>query len=221
MHMTCSNGNCAYEFCWMCRGAWSEHGTATGGWYQCNKYEEAKSKRQKQKNQNSVLLKREEEDDDENFKREEAKTELETYMFYYHRYESHMSAGKIAKVQLDQCELRRMEISKRFGVRDQDSTFLKEAVEQLILNRRVLRFSYVMAYYLDRQETKRLFEHSQEDLEKYTNELSELYEKSLDKISEEKSFGLWKEKVANHTRISAKYLKAFVEFCRNDPNLNG
>jgi len=34
-HMTCKK--CKWEFCWVCMGPWSEHGTA---WYQCNRFEE-------------------------------------------------------------------------------------------------------------------------------------------------------------------------------------
>jgi ariadne-1 len=34
-HMTCRK--CKHEFCWMCMGLWSEHGTS---WYNCNRYEE-------------------------------------------------------------------------------------------------------------------------------------------------------------------------------------
>lgn len=32
MHITCSraSGGCGHEFCWLCRGTWSEHGTNTG-----------------------------------------------------------------------------------------------------------------------------------------------------------------------------------------------
>ena len=33
--MTCKK--CKHEFCWVCMGPWSEHGTA---WYSCNRYEE-------------------------------------------------------------------------------------------------------------------------------------------------------------------------------------
>jgi len=35
MHMTCSQ--CKNEFCWLCLGAWSEHGERTGGFYACNR----------------------------------------------------------------------------------------------------------------------------------------------------------------------------------------
>lgn len=34
-HMTCRK--CKYEFCWVCMGPWTEHGTA---YYQCNRFEE-------------------------------------------------------------------------------------------------------------------------------------------------------------------------------------
>lgn len=65
MHMTCQIPSCSYEFCWMCRGPWSEHGQATGGYYQCNKYDASEAK----KEDASIA---------------DVKTELETYMFYFH-----------------------------------------------------------------------------------------------------------------------------------------
>lgn len=37
-HMTCRK--CKYEFCWVCMGPWSEHGTS---WYNCNRFEESSS----------------------------------------------------------------------------------------------------------------------------------------------------------------------------------
>lgn len=37
-HMTCRK--CKYEFCWVCMGPWSEHGTS---WYNCNRFEEKSS----------------------------------------------------------------------------------------------------------------------------------------------------------------------------------
>ncbi|CAG8571893.1 1791_t:CDS:2, partial [Racocetra fulgida] len=37
-HMTCRK--CKYEFCWVCMGPWSEHGTS---WYNCNRYDERSS----------------------------------------------------------------------------------------------------------------------------------------------------------------------------------
>lgn len=39
-HMTCRKHSCSFEFCWLCMGAWSDHGTQTGGFYKCNKFDE-------------------------------------------------------------------------------------------------------------------------------------------------------------------------------------
>ena len=39
-HMTCNQ--CRHEFCWICMGDWKDHGSATGGYYKCNLYEEKK-----------------------------------------------------------------------------------------------------------------------------------------------------------------------------------
>uniref|UniRef100_A0A2N9EMM7 RING-type domain-containing protein n=1 Tax=Fagus sylvatica TaxID=28930 RepID=A0A2N9EMM7_FAGSY len=41
MHMTCTPP-CKFEFCWLCVGAWADHGERTGGFYACNRYEAAK-----------------------------------------------------------------------------------------------------------------------------------------------------------------------------------
>jgi len=42
MHMTCTN--CPHQFCWLCKGPWSTHGVATGGFYNCSIYKELKEK---------------------------------------------------------------------------------------------------------------------------------------------------------------------------------
>jgi len=194
MHMTCRISGCSYEFCWLCRGPWSEHGSATGGYYQCNKYDASEAKK-----------------DDE--KAADVKTELETYMFYFHRYESHKNAGKIADQQRKNCKSRELIILENFQVRSQDTKFLMEAVEQLIKNRRVLQYSYVMGFYLDKSKhaEKNLFEYLQEDLEKYTNHLSELYEQNCEGTSDYHQFMRWKEEVTNYTRVNKKFLENFLE----------
>jgi len=195
MHMTCkkNGGGCGYEFCWLCRGPWTEHGSATGGYYNCNKYDKSKVK----------------EEDMSTIK--DAKTELETYMFYYHRYESHRNAMKIADSQRKEANKKEADILAKFEVRSQDTKFLLEATEQLLMNRRVLEYSYVYGYYLDKKSQERnLFEYLQEDLEKHTNELSTLYETPVDKLQDYQEFVKWKEQVTNYTRITKKFLGNFV-----------
>jgi len=129
MHMNCRKefAGCGHEFCWLCRGDWKEHGTETGGYYACNKYSSSMAK----------------EDDT---KAAQIKTELEAYMFYFHRYESHQRAMKIAEQQRLQTD-KKDTILDKFTVRAQDTQFLKEATEQLINNRRVLKNSYIYGFY--------------------------------------------------------------------------
>jgi len=93
-------------------------------------------------------------------------------------------------------------------VRAADTKFLKEAAEQLLENRRVLMWSYVFGYYLEKAKSaeRNLFEWLQEDLEKHTNHLSELYEMPNDKVDNYHKFIKWKEDVANFTRVSKKVL---------------
>lgn len=197
MHMTCHIPSCRHEFCWLCRGPWSEHGSATGGYYQCNKYDASTAKK-------------------EDEKAADIKTELETYMFYFHRYESHKNAGKIADKQRKGCQKREEQILEKFDVRAQDTKFLMEATEQLLDNRRALQFSYVMGYYLDKtkEAEKNLFEYLQEELEKHTNQLSTLYEESLDKIADYHQFMKWKEDVTNYTRVTKKFLQNYLNGTR-------
>ena len=70
--MTCNV--CKHEFCWMCMGKWSDHNQSTGGYYKCNKYEEVKDTDDfKQKNKKS----------------DDAKAELQRFIFYFERFDNH------------------------------------------------------------------------------------------------------------------------------------
>lgn len=76
-HMTCRTpSGCGYEFCWLCLGDWKEHGSSTGGYYACNKYEAEKGQ------SNSKVAKEEE-------IRKQAKTDLDKYMWYFERFNNH------------------------------------------------------------------------------------------------------------------------------------
>lgn len=222
--MTChpKSGGCGYEFCWLCRGPWSEHGSETGGYYACNKYDSSTAK---QEDETVATI----------------KTELDAYMFYFHRYESHHNAMKIADEQRRNAEAKSLELMEEFGVRSQDTKFLMEATEQLLANRRCLKYSYIYGYYLKGSSEKALFEYLQEDLEKHTNKLSELYERNLvdfqlkpgsgtsqgeRKLSTStgsstssagtsngtnyEEFVKWKESVTNYVRVTAGFLDKFV-----------
>ncbi|CAN0859886.1 Probable E3 ubiquitin-protein ligase ARI7 [Linum grandiflorum] len=80
MHITCTPP-CKFEFCWLCLGAWSEHGERTGGFYACNRYETAK--------QEGAY-------DDAEKRREMAKNSLERYTHYYERWATNQSVSPIS-----------------------------------------------------------------------------------------------------------------------------
>jgi len=112
---------------------------------------------------------------------------------------------KVADEQRSTADNKASDVLGKFTVRAQDTKFLREATEQLIMNRRVLMWSYVYGFYLkDKEAEKKLFEFLQEDLEKHTNKLSEIYEKPLDQIADYHVFMKWKEDVTNYTRVTSK-----------------
>lgn len=192
MHMTCRKtaGGCGHEFCWLCRGPWSEHGSATGGYYSCNKYDASSAKK-------------------EDLKSADLKTEMEHYMFYYHRYDAHQKAKKIAQGQLAKCSERELALAKTMDIHSTDTKFLYETAETLIHCRQVLEYSYVFGFNLPKTSRERaLFEHLQEDLEKYTNHLTELYEQDERKKDYQAVFK-WKEEVTNYMRVTLKFLSNF------------
>jgi len=180
MHMTCRK--CTHEFCWLCRSNWSGHSG-------CNKTEE--------------VIKEEAE-------ATSAKNELEHYMFYWHRYDSHKKAMKIAEKQTKDSEIRGEEIMNLYGVRSQDIKFLYEATVQLVNNRNMLQNSYAYSYFLSqkhvRPSEKNLFEYLQQNLESNTDTLSELYETDIES-SDYHAFIKWKEEVTNFTRVSKKVFR--------------
>jgi len=119
---------------------------------------------------------------------------------------------KIADKQRQNTELKAEEIIKLFRVRPEDTTFLRAATEQLIRNRGILKNSYIYGFYIAQKNTpKELFEFSQEELEKHTNHLSELYEKTLEAIGSYQAFMDWKTETIRYTASVANYRDKFVE----------
>jgi len=174
-HMNCKL--CKYEFCWICMGNWTDHGQNTGGYYKCNKYD-AKGI--------------------EGNPAEKAKAELDRYLHYYQRYHGHDQSLKFASVRLDEAErkmVERQEAQKSTWI---DVQFLKQAAEQVIECRRILKYTYVLGYFLeDNTPEKQLFEHHQEMLEKNTDTLHEFTEKPLEEID--------RAKVVNLTRVTERF----------------
>ncbi|GBG26191.1 E3 ubiquitin-protein ligase dbl4 [Hondaea fermentalgiana] len=182
-HMTCRM--CRHDFCWICLQPWSEHGTTTGGYYNCNKFEGGTS----DGNEDTAAR---------------AKKELDRYLHYYKRFATHQQAGKFATEQRKQAEQRMIDMQSK----DQEQSwvdvqFLQQAVEQLIECRRVLMYTYAFAYFLPDGAKKELFEYNQSMLERNTEHLSELSELELGMMN--------RSEVINYTRVTGKFLRSLLE----------
>lgn len=183
-HMTCRN--CRYDFCWLCKGDWSEHGSETGGYYKCNKYEGKKG---------DVA-------DDEESKAEEARNALEKYMFYFSRYDNHNKSIKFAEETRKQAEDTMGKLQDRLGTNYQDVQFVLKAVNAVIECRRVLKWTYCFGFYLNGTvQERQIFENHQERLEKFTEALHGLSEKPIEDLLETKV----RTQIVNYTRVVERY----------------
>ncbi len=85
-----------------------------------------------------------------------------------------------------------------------DVQFVKQATEQLIDCRRVLKYTYVLGYFLkDSTAEKRLFEHHQEMLEKNTEKLHEYTEKPVETLD--------RTEVVNLARVTDKFMQSLLQ----------
>lgn len=185
-HITCQR--CKHDFCWICLQEWSTHGANTGGYYKCNKYDSGNS------------------DTADQSDAAKAKRELDRYLHYYKRFHAHSEAQTFAKKQLNETENRMVRLQESSeNAKWSDVEFLKTANEQLVECRRVLKYTYVYAYYLNSSAKmqKERFENHQEMLEKFTENLSELSEKPLDQMD--------RTEVVNTTRVVDRFMKNILQ----------
>lgn len=188
-HMSCQK--CRFEFCWICMGDWHDHGANTGGYYKCNKFENATPG----------------DGTDDMSDAGKAKRELDRYLHFYSRFHAHSEAQGFATKQLKATEQRMVQLQESSDdTRWSDVEFLKAANEQLVECRRVLKYTYVYGFYMDGQESmqRERFEHHQEMLERFTENLSELSEKPLEKMD--------RTDVVNQTRVVDRFMTNILKY---------
>uniref|UniRef100_A0A8C9GME7 RBR-type E3 ubiquitin transferase n=1 Tax=Piliocolobus tephrosceles TaxID=591936 RepID=A0A8C9GME7_9PRIM len=142
---------CGYSFCWLCLEKWDNH---RGGSYQCNKFIEHKLT-QNNKEQMKLM--------DEKKKNH---ITLNKYKHFKTRFDAHHYSERFSiQTQLyflhQFCETNNINIQKM--------KTLENAIIQLIDCRRILKWSYVLAYFADwndKRNNKNLFEYYQGELEK-------------------------------------------------------
>lgn len=156
-HMTCKNTSCRFEFCWTCLGAWKPHGS---GWYACNRFDDTDSKKAR---------------DDQ----EKSRAALQRYLHYYNRFINHQNSLKFENKLYSQVQ-DKMTQMQQLSFSWIETQFLKKAVDVLSECRRTLMFTYAFAFYLKQDNTTKIFEGNQQDLELSTEQLSEFLERDLE-----------------------------------------
>ncbi|KAJ7947509.1 RBR-type E3 ubiquitin transferase [Quillaja saponaria] len=206
MHMTCTPP-CKFEFCWLCVGAWSDHGERTGGFYACNRYEAAK--------QEGVY-------DEAEKRREMAKNSLERYTHYYERWASNQSSRQKALADLQQ--MQNVHIEKLSDTQCQPESqlkFITEAWLQIVECRRVLKWTYAYGYYLPEHEhaKKQFFEYLQGEAESGLERLHQCAEKELQQFltadGPSKEFNDFRTKLAGLTSVTRNYFENLVRALEN------
>lgn len=131
--MTCRVSSCNYQFCWVCLADWTTHGAATGGYYKCNRYEE------NLKNDKSLQA--------EERKREDAKSELARYMFYYERFANHDKAEKHARslIPVINSKVELLQSLKNYP--SNELVFLHDATMEVMRCRQVLKWTYAYGFF--------------------------------------------------------------------------
>ncbi|EYU39736.1 hypothetical protein ABFS82_06G177500 [Erythranthe guttata] len=206
MHITCTPP-CKFEFCWLCLGAWSEHGERTGGFYACNRYEAAK---------------REGALDDAEKRREMAKNSLERYTHYYERWATNQSSRQRALENLHQMQT--VHIEKLSEIQCQPESQLKFIIEawlQIVECRRVLKWTYAYGYYLHELEhaKKQFFEYLQGEAESGLERLHQCAEKEfqgyLNSGGPSENFNEFRTKLAGLTSVTKNYFENLVQALEN------
>eukprot|EP01138_Halocafeteria_seosinensis_P001560 gb/GECG01001598.1/.p1 GENE.gb/GECG01001598.1/~~gb/GECG01001598.1/.p1 ORF type:complete len:610 (+),score=98.56 gb/GECG01001598.1/:1-1830(+) len=208
-HMTCKqhSGGCGHEFCWMCLGPWSDHGTSSGGYYECNKYSD-KAKRDPNL-QNIEQSAR------------EASEYLDRYMHYFSRYANHEKARKTTERLLSDLREKLNSLQSVKGLTYKDVECLENACNLLMEARRVLKWTYVFGYYCENEAELLLFEFLQQKLEKNMEYLQELVELRDDvnkfisnELSAAKMFEYLRE-VRNYMSVTQRFMQQMISGVEN------
>uniref|UniRef100_A0A8C4Q4E0 RBR-type E3 ubiquitin transferase n=1 Tax=Eptatretus burgeri TaxID=7764 RepID=A0A8C4Q4E0_EPTBU len=161
-HMQCTK--CKHDFCWICLEEWKKHSSSTGGYYRCTRYEVI----QQVEEQSREIV-------EEAEKKHKKYQELDRFIHYYTRFKNHENNFKLeqpllhsakAKMEILRCALN--------TAQKVDTTFIEDAVMELLRTRRVLRGSYGYGFFLEPNSTqKEIFEMMQTELEMVTEDLAQ------------------------------------------------
>ena len=106
------------------------------------------------------------------------------YLFYSDQYMKHMqSLNHEKKVHSN---IKMEEIQQQHGMTPMEVQFVKKAVEVLSQSRQVLMYTYVLAFYLKKNNESIILEQNQEDLDEATELLASYLEQDITADIEDK-----------------------------------
>ncbi|KAK6490760.1 ankyrin repeat and IBR domain-containing protein 1-like isoform X1 [Huso huso] len=162
-HMQCAK--CKYDFCWICLEEWKKHSSSTGGYYRCTRYEVIQQVEEQSK---EITVEAE--------KQHKTFQELDRFMHYYTRYKNHEHSYQLEQRLLKTAKEKMEQLSRALSGAEggPDTTFIEDAVRELLKTRRILRCSYPYGFFLEPKSTKKeIFELMQTDLEMVTEDLAQ------------------------------------------------
>ncbi|KAF7708437.1 ankyrin repeat and IBR domain-containing protein 1 isoform X1 [Silurus meridionalis] len=163
-HMQCAK--CKYDFCWICLEEWKKHSSSTGGYYRCTRYEVIQQVEVQSK---EMTVEAE--------KKHKSYQELDRFMHYYTRFKNHEHSYQLEERLLKTAKDKMEQLSKVLSGREggaPDTTFIEDAVHELLKTRRILKCSYPYGFFLEPKSTKKeIFELMQTDLEMVTEDLAQ------------------------------------------------
>ncbi|XP_060938025.1 ankyrin repeat and IBR domain-containing protein 1-like [Limanda limanda] len=163
-HMQCAK--CKYDFCWICLEEWKKHSSSTGGYYRCTRYEVIQQVEEQSKGMT-----------DEAEKKHKSFQELDRFMHYYTRFKNHEHSYQLEQRLLKTAKEKMEQLSRALSGREggpPDTTFIEDAVLELLKTRRILKCSYPYGFFLEPKSTKKeIYELMQTDLEMVTEDLAQ------------------------------------------------
>ena len=183
-HMTCPR--CKGEWCWMCRGDWKTHGSHTGGFYSCNKYEASDAK--KIDDWATGYLE-----------------DTSRYKHYYERYFNHNLSQHEMERKAPHIKVDAYKYSASLG-NNFDQT-VGCAIDLVIECREFLKFSYVYGFFIEDPKERAIFEFLQSNAEGITERLASMVTKPPANIPV--------EELKNLIRVTRNYLKNLAKGIEN------
>eukprot|EP00466_Bigelowiella_natans_P003959 jgi/Bigna1/53030/estExt_Genewise1Plus.C_140133 len=179
-HMTCAK--CNHHFCWLCKGPWSEHGTSTGGYYVCKKYNEELKKGTRSNEEKDMIT---------------TQQLLQKYNYYVGRFTDARNGVELTK----KLERKMEQQFVRQNRSVEHTKFITEATTSLAYARTCMQWCYVLDFYLVASKEKKLFEFQQELLIGHTENLQDMIETNgVDDLLQKKKDILSKTTTLNNLR---------------------